>query len=429
LPASLLKDAEFLKLWTGETISLVGSQFSNVAIPILAVDSLGATSFQLGMINALALLAFPLFGLFVGVWADRHRKRVTMIAADVGRMFFLGLVPISAIFFSVDISLLYVVVFAVGTLQTFFDISYQAYLPHLVESDQLVEGNSRLETSRSAATMLGPTLAGFAVHLFGAPVAIFGDVLGYLGSATFLSRIKRRESVPPPKRTAIRHDIREGLQVIFKSRNLTSIALCTGTYNLFNNAFTVVATILMLRTFGFSAIALGVVFAGGGVGSVLAAVTALRVVGRLGIGRSITIGILVSGFPFIFFYWATAQSALAIATAAFFFAGLGGVIYNVAQVSYRQALVPLDLQGRMNASMRVLVWGPIPAGAFLGGVMGTLIGVSPTILITAVGTSLAFLWVLLSPVRSVKGVPTRGVLVPPPGGPATGPETSEAMPR
>ena len=174
-PPSLLKDGEFVKMWSGETISLVGSQFSLVAIPILAVDVLGATTLQVGILNALALLPFPLFGLLVGVWADRHLKRPTMIAADLGRMFFLGLVPLSAFLFSVTMNLLYLVVFAVGTLQAFFDISYQAYLPHLVRSDQLVEGNSRLTTSRSAATVVGPSLAGIATGVFGAPLDIHGD--------------------------------------------------------------------------------------------------------------------------------------------------------------------------------------------------------------------------------------------------------------
>lgn len=413
LPESLLKDRDFLKLWSGETISVVGSQFSNVAIPILAVDGLQATSFQVGVLNALALLAFPLFGLLVGVYADRHRKRIVMIAADVGRMFFLGLIPLSAFLFSSTIPLLYLVAFAVGTLQTFFDISYQAYLPHLVKSDQLVEGNSRLETSRSAAMVIGPSIAGFAVQLLGAPMAILGDVFGYLGSATFLSQIKRREELPPPRQTKVRHDIKEGLQVIFGNRNLTSIALCTGTFNMFNNAFVVVATVLLLRTFAFSGGEFGLVFAIGGLGAVLAAVTAMRVVKRLGVGTSIIIGILVSGFPFVFFYWADSSIAFGLAVFAFFFSSLGGVIYNVAQVSYRQALVPLELQGRMNASMRVLVWGPIPAGAFIGGVLGALLGVRETILITAIGTSLAFLWVFFSPVRGVRDIPVREQPPPP----------------
>ena len=404
---SLFRDRDFLKLWTGETISVVGSQFSNVAIPFLAVDTLKATSFQLGVLYALALIAFPLFGLFVGVWADRRRKRITMIWADLGRMLFLVLIPLTAAFSLVDMTLLYVVAFAVGTLQTFFDISYQAYLPHLVKSNQLVEGNSRLETSRSVATVVGPSLAGFATQIFGAPMAIFGDVLGYLGSATFLSQIKRREVLPPKKATSIRHDIREGLAVIFKNRSLTSIALCTGTFNLFNNAFVIVMTILMLKDFSFSAAAFGFVFAFGGMGAALSAVTSLRIVRAIGVGRSIIFGSLVSGIPFISFYFIGQEVAFVMATVAFFFSSFGGVLYNVAQVSYRQALVPLELQGRMNASMRVLVWGPIPAGALLGGVMGTVLGIRETILITAVATSLAFLWVLSSPVKSVKEIPQR----------------------
>ena len=330
-----------------------------------------------------------------------------MIAADLGRMFFLGLIPLSAYFSSVNLSLLYVVVFAVGTLQTFFDISYQAYLPFLVDRRQLVEGNSRLETSRSTATVVGPAVAGFAVEFLGAPIAILGDVIGYFGSAAFLSRIKRPEMEPPKRETHILHDIREGLDVIFRNRSLSSIALCTGTFNLFNNAFVVVFNILLLREFGFTGGVFGLVFAIGSMGSVLAALTSLRVIKKLGVGATIISGILVGGIPFIVFYFVGQGTAFPVAAAAFFVTSFGGVLYNVAQVSYRQALVPLELQGRMNASMRVLVWGPIPAGALLGGVLGTLIGIRETILFTAVATSLAFLWVVFSPVRSVKEIPQR----------------------
>ena len=354
------------------------------------------------------LLAFPLFGLFVGVWADRHRKRPTMIVADLGRAFFLGLIPLS-VFFSLNMGILYAVAFAVGTLQTFFDISYQAYLPFLVRSDQLVEGNSRLETSRSAATVIGPSLAGFAVQLVGAPLAVLGDVVGYFGSATFLSQIRRPEPSPPKRDVHISKDIKEGLQVIFQSRNLTSIALCTGTFNLFFNGFMVVFQLLLLRTFGFSPGEFGLVFGIGGLGAVLAAMTSIRVIRALGVGVSVIIGIHICGFPFVSFFMVGKDLAFAAAVVAFFVSSFGGVLYNVAQVSYRQALVPLELQGRKNASMRVLGWGPIPVGAILGGVLGGVIGVRSSILVTAVATSLAFLWVMFSPVRKVKEIPERMV--------------------
>ena len=330
-----------------------------------------------------------------------------MIAADVGRMIFLGLIPLSAFVHSLNVLLIYFAVFAVGTLQTFFDISYQAYLPYLVKGNQLVEGNSKLETSRSSATVVGPFVAGIATQILGAPMAIMGDVLGYLGSATFLSQIRRPEANPPRRDTHVLQDIKEGLQVIFHNRTLTSIALCTGTFNLFNNAFNVVVVFLFLRDFGFSPTEFGLVFGIGGLGAVLAALIAMRVIKRIGVGTSIILGILISGIPFISFYFLGSETAFFAAAVAFLVASFGGVLYNVAQVSYRQALVPLELQGRLNASMRVLVWGPIPAGAILGGALGTLIGVRDTILFSAIATSLAFLWVLFSPVRSVRVIPER----------------------
>ena len=406
-PPSLLKDREFVKMWSAETISVVGSQFSAVAIPILAVVALDATSLQVGILNALALLPFPIFGLFVGVWADRHLKRPTMIAADLGRMLFLGLIPVSALLFSVTMNLLYLVVFAVGTLQTFFDISYQAYLPHLVRSDQLVEGNSRLTTSRSAATVVGPSLAGLAIGFIGAPMAILGDVIGYLGSATFLSRIRRPEPKPQARQTHLLHDIREGLQTISKSRNLTFIALTTGTSNLFSNAFNVVALIFLFRDMGFNSLEYGIVLAFGGLGAGLASLVVMRFIRLVGVGNAILTGAIISGVPSLLLYFAYPGDAFVLAAAMFFITLVGGETYNVGQVSYRQALVPLELQGRMNASMRVRVWGPIPAGALLGGLLGALVGVKEAVLIAAIGGSLAFLWVLFSPITRVKEIRQR----------------------
>ena len=406
-PPSLLRDREFLKMWSGETISVVGSQFSQVAIPILAVKILRSTSIQLGVLQALALLPFPLFGLFVGVWADRHLKRPTMIAADLGRMFFLGLIPLSAFLFSVTMNLLYLVVFAVGTLQAFFDISYQAYLPHFVRSDQLVEGNSRLTTSRSAAAVVGPSLAGIATGIVGAPMAIFGDVLGYLGSATFLSSIKRPEPRPEPRQTHVLDDIKEGLHTVFGNRHLTSIALTTGTSNLFSNAFQVVAIILLFDSLGFTSIEYGAALAFGGLGAVLASLVVMRYIKRVGVGNAILTGAFISGIPAVMLYFANVGDAFVIAATMNFITFVGVETYNVAQVSYRQALVPLKLQGRMNASMRVLVWGPIPAGALLGGVLGAIVGIREAVLIAALGGSLPFLWILSSPVRRVKVIPQR----------------------
>lgn len=408
VPPSLFRDFEFLKLWSAETISVVGSQFSQVAIPVLAVQVLVATTFEVGVLSALQLLPFPLFGLLVGVWADRRRKRPTMIAADLARMALLGLIPLSAVLLHVSMPLLYFIVFFVGLAQAFFDISYQAYLPYLVRSDQLVEGNGRLTTSRSAASVLGPFLAGVAINLVGAPMAILGDVFGYLGSASFLSWIRRREPMPKPRTTSVLHDVREGLGVVLKTPNLRSIAFCTGTANFFNNAFQVVALIFMLRLLGFSAAEYGSVLAVGGAGAVVAALVVMRFVSSIGVGRSIVVGSFLSGITFVLVYFAEPAYAFPLMAAVNFVGFFGVVIYNVAQVSYRQALVPLELQGRMNASIRVLVWGPIPVGAFLGGVMGTLLGIRESVLITAIGMSLAFLWVFFSPVKSIKGIPRKG---------------------
>jgi len=171
---SLWHHPNFLKLWASETISQFGTQFSGIAIPFTAYlltvnQSLAVASTEFGILNASGLLAFPLFALFIGVYVDRHRKRRIMVAANVGRGISLGLIPLAAVtgtLYSLGLPLLYVVSFLIGLLTVFFDISYQAILPFLVDRKALVEGNSKLEASRSSAQVVGPGMAeSLAPHL------------------------------------------------------------------------------------------------------------------------------------------------------------------------------------------------------------------------------------------------------------------------
>jgi len=295
----------------------------------------------------------------------------------------------------------------VGTLQAFFDIGYQAYVPSLVERTQLVEANSKLETSRSTAQVAGPSIAGVLVQIFSAPYVILGDVLGYFGSATFLSTIRKKEATPEATGKTVYEDIREGLVVVLRNRSLSSIAGCTATSNLFSNAYGVLLLLFFYNELHMSAFESGIVFTAGGIGSVVGALTSSRISRVLGVGWAIVSGALIFGLASLAFYFAAQPFAIPLMAIAQFIIGVTVVLYNVNQVSYRQALVPLEIQGRMNASMRFIVWGTIPVGAILGGVLGQWLGVRPAIGVAAVGSMLAFLWVILSPVRKIREIPGR----------------------
>jgi MFS family permease len=409
-PTRLTGDPEFLKFWAGQTISVFGSQITALALPLTAVLVLNASSSQMGVLNALGILPFILVGLFAGVWADRARRRPILMAADFVRFLLLGSIPLAALGGFLTIPYLYVITFLIGIATVFFDVSYQAFLPSLVGREQLVEGNSKLEVSNSAAAILGPGLAGILIQALTAPLAIIFDALSFLVSAVSLRLIRSEESIPErPQGTPqnVVREIREGLSVVFGNRLLWSIAACTATSNLFGSMWQAVYILRLTRELHVLPAVQGIIFAAGAPGALLAALFSARIAKRLGLGTTIILGIFLSNAAGLLILLANDSSLIAAAflVGAGFFVGFGSVVYNVNQVSLRQAITPDRLLGRMNASMRFLVWGTIPLGSLIGGLLGDAIGLRPTIIIgTLLGLS-AFLWIFFSPVRRLKDVP------------------------
>lgn len=405
-PKSLLRHFDFLKLWSAETFSAFGVQFSGLAIPWIAALTLKASPFEIGILGALSTVPFLVFGLFVGVWADRSRRRPIMIMSDIGRALALATIPLSALLFDPDLILLYAVSFTVGTLTVFDDVSSYAYLPSLIDSDQLVEANSRIETSRASAQVAGPSLAGILIQIVTAPVTVIVDAVGYFGSAGFLSWIRKEESqVKRMEKTSVVQDVREGLAIVFNNRYLWSIAGSTGTSNFFSSAIGALFILFATQELALNSAELGLVFTLGSVGALIGALLANRVGKRLGVGRTIVASIFVGGMSWIAVYFASPSLGVPLLVLATFLGSVGSIIYNVNQVSFRQAIVPVEKQGRLNATMRFLVWGTIPVGSIVGGVLGGILGLRTAIGIAAVGGTLAFLWVLLSPVRRITEIP------------------------
>lgn len=403
---SLFRHFDFLKLWSAETFSVFGVQFSGLAIPWIAVLTLKADSFEMGILTALPTVPFLVFGLLVGVWADRSKRRPIMIMSDVCRALSLAVIPIVALLFGLNIALLYVVSFAVGTFTVFDDVSSYAYLPSLVDEDLLIEANSRMETSRATAQVSGPFIAGILIQILTAPITIFIDVIGYLGSAGFLSWIRKEEShVKRGQQASVVEDIKEGLAIVFSNRYLWSIAGSTGTSNFFSSAIGALFILFATKELALNSAELGLVFTLGSVGALAGALLANRVGKRLGVGRTIVASIFVGGISWIAMYFANPSLGIPLLVLSTFLGSAGSVIYNVNQVSFRQAIVAKEKQGRLNATMRFLVWGTIPVGALVGGVLGGILGLRTAIGIAAVGATLSFLWVLLSPVRHITEIP------------------------
>lgn len=405
----LWRHPEFLKLWAGQTISLFGSQVGELALPLTAVLVLNASASEMGLLMAAERAPFLLLSLLAGVWVDRLRRRPVLIAADLGRAFLLASIPAAALLGLLRMEQLYLVGLLVGVCTVFFDVAYQSYLPSLVGREDLVEGNSKLSMTQSAAAMVGPGLAGALVQLVTAPLALAADALSFLVSALSLRWIHATEPAPAAdgRPRNIWAEVAEGLRLVLGSRLLRPIALCTGTFNLFSSLWSAVFLLFMTRDLGLAPALVGLIFGIGGVGFLVGAVLAGRIAQRFGVGPTIVGSTLLSGAVSIPIALVGGPTPLVLVVLVLSQAlmGLGLVVYNVTQVSLRQAITPDHLLGRMNASVRFIIWGTMPIGALVGGLLGDAIDLRPTLLLGAVGTTLAFLWVFFSPVRALREQP------------------------
>lgn len=406
----LWRHPDFLKLWSAETISQFGTQVSQLAIPLVAILVLDASAFQVAALGVVDFLPFILFTLPAGVWVDRLPRRPILIAGDFGRAVLLATIPVAYVADMLTLGQLFVIGFLVGICTVFFDVAYMSYLPSLVERSQIMDGNSKLEISRSASQMGGPGLGGVLVEVFTAPYAILVDALSYLGSGLFVLGIRKHEerpatSTPDGERSSLWTELKEGMRFVLGNPYLRAQAGCTATSNFFFNVAFSIFLVFMVRELGLSAGVIGVIFSLSNIGSLAAAMTATRISNRLGIGPT-TIGVtILQGPAMLLIAFAPESTPIPFVIAGGLMLGFVIVVYNIVQVSYRQAICPLRLQGRMNSVMRFIVWGTIPFGGLVGGALGTWIGLRETLVIGAVGGGASFLWILLSPQRRLREMP------------------------
>ena len=404
----LWRHPDFVKLWSAETVSQFGTQFTQLALPLVAIDVLHVSAFEVAALTTVEFLPFLLVSLPAGVWVDRLRRRPILVVGDVSRALLLGSVPVAYWLGALTMAQLYVVGFLVGIATVFFDVAYQSYLPALVERQQLIDGNAKLEISRAAAQLGGPGLAGIVINFLRAPAALAFDAVSFVGSALFIFRIRKHELAPArdAQSPRMREELREGLRYVFRHPFLKNIAACTALFNFWGNMGFAVLLVFARRELHLSPLAIGLAFTLSNVGPLLAAFNANRISSRFGVGRTI-IGASIIGAPtFLVIPFAPqGNAALALLIPAFIVGGLSNVIYNVTQVSLRQAITPARLQGRMNSVMRFIVWGTIPLGSIIGGVLASTIGVQETLIVSGIGCFMPFLPVLFSPVRRIESMP------------------------
>lgn len=404
---SLWRDRDFMRLWSGQTISEFGSWLG--ALSLLAILVLDATPTQMGLLETLRAAPALLLGLLAGVWVDRLRRRPILIAADLGRALLLGLVVAAALTGHLTMVYLFAAAFLVGSLTIFFNISYQAYIPALVRRERLVEANSKLGTTASLAEIASPGLGGTLVELITAPLTLLLDAISYLVSAIFIATIKTPEQVveqdvgiEKPRR--IWQEILQGLRIVVTHPLLRPIAGASALRAFFGGFFAALYGLFVLREIGLNPVGLGILIGGGGIGAFFGAIFSNRIIQRLGLGRSIVIGGLISGLltlltPLAF---GPVPVAFMILLAGQLLGDTALAIFMIGGLSLRQSVTPDRLLGRINASFEFLVGGVGMAGIMVGGLTGQWLGLRPALGIAAVGILVSTGWLLLSPLRQVE---------------------------
>jgi MFS family permease len=413
---ALWSHRDFMKMWTGQTISQFGSSISQLALPIIAIKLLHASPFAVAALGTVEFLPFLLFTLPAGVWVDRLPRRSVLIVGDVGRGLLLMSVPIAYLWGHITLTQLFVVGFLTGILTVFFDVAYQSYLPALVDRELLIEGNSKLEVTRSAGQLAGPAVAGGLIQLLTAPYAVLWDCVSFFISGAFLVAIRKKE---PPlekhedgRRAGMRQELWEGLVYVVKHPYLRPQAISTGTSNFFSNVAFSIVLVFAVRTLGMSTGLIGVVFAIGSAGWLVGAALSPRMQKWLGVGGATILGAALGGPGTLIVALTPKSFPVPFFIAGMAIGGAGAVIYNIQQVSLRQAITPERMQGRMNSVMRFLVWGPIPLGALVGGAIATSFGLRTALLVGAVGGFTSTIPIIFSPIRRLKEMPEGAETLP-----------------
>ncbi|MFL9680732.1 MFS transporter [Streptomyces sp. KL110A] len=403
----LLRERTFRRYWSGQTVSLVGDQISLMALPLAAVLVLGADAAQMGWLKTLELLPALLLNLPFGAWADRraNRRRI-MIATDLGRAALLLTLPVAYALDLLTLGQLYVVAFGVGALSVLFEVCNVTLLVALVRTERYVQANSLVNGSRSMAWLAGPGIGGILVQVLTAPVALLADALTYLASAGYLAKIRPVEPAPAP---VVKGHFTEGMRWVLRERSMRALFAASGTVQFFNYMFHTLFVLYVTTELGLGAGLLGLVLGTGAVGGLLGAVCSGAVVRRIGIGGSLVAGFLGFTLPLVLIPAADGPLPLVVGVlfAAEFLSCAGVMIVDVAAGSFQMALIPDAVRARVMGAFRTLNHGFRPLGALAGGVLGTAIGLRPTLWIATVGAVFAVLWLLPSPLPRMRELPTR----------------------
>lgn len=410
LHGQLWHNSDFLKLWFGQTISDLGSALSGVALPLVAIMTLHVSSVEMGLLQALNTLPVLLFGMFVGVWVDRVKRRPLMIVAQFGQALVWVVIPGAALLGWLRIEFLYVVTFVAGSLALIFDLAATSLIPSVVGRDNLVEGNARFQLSHSVISIAGPGLAGMLVQLMTAPLVIAFDALSFFISGIWLLRIRTTEAPTvsnAQRTTGVWHEIVEGWHTVFRDPVLAPMTIGTAIASCASAVQGAVFLLFLTQNLQITPTWLGLILASAGIASLLGAVVARPLVQRIGAGLAL-IGMAfleLLGMALIPLVARLGSFSVSVLIVAQMLISGGLTVFSITQISVRQARTPNHLLGRVNACRRVLVFGIVPIAALLGGFGGKMFGFPATLWVGAIIMLLALLWLWFSPLRHLSSQP------------------------
>jgi len=404
----LAGNRDFSLMRVGDAVSQAGSQLTLVALPLLAILDLRASSFEIGLLSSAGYLGWLLVGLPAGAWVDRRPRRPVLIAADIGRAALLASIPVAAWAHQITLAQVFVIALAVSMLSTLFDVAYPAYLPRVLEGRQLATGNARLQINSSLAVIVGPSAAGLLVQAVGAPATLLLDCFSFLVSAACLSRVRRTEpaAVSSTETRNLGHEIAEGLRYVRSHPALRAIAVSSALFNLFFAGYQALVIVFLVRVARVPTGAVGILVAAGGLGGIIGAVAIEWLTRRLGAARliwavpavtipfTLLIPLAEHGWRLMFF----AAGALV--------SGVGAIVFGVSVGIFIQINAPGHLLARVGSSIRVLTRGVLPIGAAVAGSLAEVWSIRTILLVVAIGMTLSFIPVIASPIRRKRDLAT-----------------------
>lgn len=399
---------DFDKLWVAQAVSSFGSKITREALAYTAVLTLAATPAEMSILSVAGAVPVLLLGLFVGVWVDRLPRRPLMIVADLARAVALSAVPLAALTNNLHVWLLYVVAALMAIFSLVFDVADRSYLPSIVQRDQLLEANSRLSITGSLSEVGGPALAGLLVQIISAPFTLALDVLSFLWSALWLGLIRTPETSPAPEEGEETPDIwretREGISTLWRNVTLRTLAVAALLQNFFGWFFGTLYVYFAVRELGLSSGVVGLLISAGGVGALIGAAFAQRLVRKFGLGRILVLSAGIGVVAELLVPLASGPLVLVVVMMllAQFVGDIAGEIYAIGDTSLRQMSVTPRLIGRVTATMSFLSGGAGPFGAVAAGILASATSARFTLFVAVAGFALAALWLALSPLRNLR---------------------------